>query len=192
MFGLGDKDENNRAREETIAKGIAYYSTLRDANAARQLVWDPEGFARNIDWRANELAGEIGETNNILKKLHREACGIRGSRATKDDLADELADAVICVDLLLIEWRVQTPDYTVSGKPSDMLLTQVGRLLAVACGKLCAATTEEEVVHPAYQVIGLVRHVATRYGINLEDAVRNKFNMTSRKNNLPVELGERD
>ena len=37
---------------------------------------------------------------NVVKKLERERLGLRGSRATLEDLADELADVVICADLL--------------------------------------------------------------------------------------------
>lgn len=72
---------------------------LREANVARQKVWDTEGKITPL-YRAVELSGEVGEALNIVKKLERERLGIRGSRAAIGDLADELADIVICVDLL--------------------------------------------------------------------------------------------
>jgi NTP pyrophosphatase (non-canonical NTP hydrolase) len=72
---------------------------LAIANAARQTEWDPEGKTSSFTYRAAELAGEAGEAANILKKLERERLGIRGSRATKQQLADELADVVICASL---------------------------------------------------------------------------------------------
>ncbi|WIY70802.1 MazG-like family protein [Aquidulcibacter paucihalophilus] len=81
------------------------YSTLRSANVARQLEWDSEG---RIDaaYRGNELAGEVGEACNVIKKLERERRGIRGSRATVAELADELADVIICVDLIAMQYGI--------------------------------------------------------------------------------------
>lgn len=54
----------------------------------------------SLSYRANELAGEVGEACNVVKKLDREKLGIVGSRATLDQLAEELADAMICLDNL--------------------------------------------------------------------------------------------
>jgi NTP pyrophosphatase (non-canonical NTP hydrolase) len=72
---------------------------LAEANRQRQTEWDP---AKIISWayRGNELAGETGEACNIVKKLERERLGIRGSRATTAQLAEELADVVICASLI--------------------------------------------------------------------------------------------
>jgi NTP pyrophosphatase (non-canonical NTP hydrolase) len=72
---------------------------LRFANYTRQQEWDPDNQI-TLSYRGNELAGEVGEACNVIKKLERERLGIRGSRATKEQLAEELADVVICVDLL--------------------------------------------------------------------------------------------
>ena len=72
---------------------------LRKANAERQKEWDPND-AITLEYRGNELAGETGEACNIIKKMARERIGIQGSTATKTELADELADIIICVDLL--------------------------------------------------------------------------------------------
>lgn len=77
----------------------ANFKTLREANQARQQEWDP-GDKITLTYRATELAGEIGEACNVIKKLERERLGIRGSRGTKEQLAEELADGVICLDLI--------------------------------------------------------------------------------------------
>jgi NTP pyrophosphatase (non-canonical NTP hydrolase) len=77
------------------------FQTLRKANAHRQRQWDREGKI-DIAYRGNELAGECGEACNIVKKIERERRGIRGSRATLAQLADELADVIICVDLIAL------------------------------------------------------------------------------------------
>ena len=60
---------------------MSIFSTLRAANAARQAEWDKDDRITLV-FRANELAGEVGEACNIAKKLERERLGIRGSRAT--------------------------------------------------------------------------------------------------------------
>lgn len=71
---------------------------LMQANAARQKLWDPENKI-DIAYRGNELAGEVGEACNLLKKIRREQLGLPGSRADLNHLAEELADVVICVAL---------------------------------------------------------------------------------------------
>lgn len=75
------------------------FRVLRDANLQRQAEWDA-GNQITLSFRGNELGGECGEAQNIIKKLERERMGIRGSRATREQLANELADVVICVDLI--------------------------------------------------------------------------------------------
>lgn len=74
-------------------------TSLRTANVERQKLWDVNNLI-TLSYRGNELAGEIGEACNIIKKLERERLGIRGSRATIDQLAQELADGIICIDLI--------------------------------------------------------------------------------------------
>jgi NTP pyrophosphatase (non-canonical NTP hydrolase) len=78
------------------------FQTLRLANDFRQQEWDQDNQI-DLAYRGNELAGEVGEACNIIKKLERERIGIRGSRATRDQLAEELADVVICVDLIAMQ-----------------------------------------------------------------------------------------
>lgn len=76
-----------------------FFSELREANFVRQQEWDSDNQI-SLAYRGNELAGEVGEACNLIKKLERERLGIRGSRATLQELAEELADVVICVDLI--------------------------------------------------------------------------------------------
>jgi NTP pyrophosphatase (non-canonical NTP hydrolase) len=79
------------------AEGLSL-ADLRAANETRQREWDRDERITLV-YRANELAGEVGEACNVAKKLERERMGIRGSRDTVAHLA-ELADVVICCDLL--------------------------------------------------------------------------------------------
>lgn len=77
------------------------FGALRAANEERQRLWCAGGdFEPDLAFRGVELAGEVGEALNVVKKLERERRGWRGSRATKEDLASELADVIICADLL--------------------------------------------------------------------------------------------
>jgi NTP pyrophosphatase (non-canonical NTP hydrolase) len=108
-----------------------YYRTLREANVVRQREWDDKNQI-DLSYRSNELVGEVGEAlenavgllflaiaagrvSNIAKKLERERMGIRGSRATKDELAKELADVVICADLIAMKEGIDL-DMNVAGK----------------------------------------------------------------------------
>lgn len=79
-----------------------HYETLRDANEARNAEWT-KGEGTSIVFKGNELAGEVGEACNVIKKLYRERQGWVGSRATLNDLAEELADVVICADLIAMD-----------------------------------------------------------------------------------------
>lgn len=75
------------------------FNSLRIANCLRQAEWDRDAKI-DLAYRAMELGGEVGEALNVCKKLERERRGIRGSRATTQQLAEELADVIICVDLI--------------------------------------------------------------------------------------------
>jgi NTP pyrophosphatase (non-canonical NTP hydrolase) len=79
------------------------YRTLHEANVARQMAWCPDLNSQpDLCFRGVELAGETGEACNVIKKLERERHGWRGSRDTKEHLAQELADVVICANLAAI------------------------------------------------------------------------------------------
>jgi NTP pyrophosphatase (non-canonical NTP hydrolase) len=73
--------------------------TLREASIYRQLEWDPDRKI-TLSYRGNEMAGELGEACNLIKKIERQRLGLRGSLATTDQLAEELADIIICADLI--------------------------------------------------------------------------------------------
>lgn len=74
------------------------FEELHRALTERKREWDDKaGVELPLSYHANELAGEVGEACNIVKKLERAAYGLTGSRATIADLRDELADAAICL-----------------------------------------------------------------------------------------------
>ncbi len=82
-------------------------NTLRAANDARQALW-PGVEKADLPFRGLELAGEVGELCNLVKKLHRHRAGIAGNRSA-DPLAEdrllaeifeELGDVLVSLDLL--------------------------------------------------------------------------------------------
>ena len=100
------------------------FSALREANIARNAEWNKTGEPLRPSFRGNEAGGEAGETieavlanllqfsvamgrvQNVLKKIERGQLGLAGSTATVSDLADELADAQICLDLIAMDFDI--------------------------------------------------------------------------------------
>ena len=93
--------EAHMTKSQDIARREFY--SLRGANVARDIEWNTGTERTSLAFRGLELAGEAGEACNVMKKLERERIGIRGSRATTEQLAEELADVVICADLIAMD-----------------------------------------------------------------------------------------
>jgi NTP pyrophosphatase (non-canonical NTP hydrolase) len=91
---------------EVEPQPLVYYDTLEQANTARQREWDG-GDTLDLCYFGNALAGEVGEACNIIKKLERERLSLKGSRASKSDLAAELADVVIYTSLIAIKSGIE-------------------------------------------------------------------------------------
>ena len=75
------------------------FDRLRKANETRHAEW-PGNEKVDIAFRTIEVAGEFGEVSEAMKKHLRAERGIKGSTATMEDIADEMADAIISLDLL--------------------------------------------------------------------------------------------
>lgn len=75
------------------------FRKLQHANDQRNMFWDPQKVL-NGAFFGLELAGEVGEACNIIKKLERARLGVAGSRAPANALAEELADVAICLCLV--------------------------------------------------------------------------------------------
>lgn len=69
------------------------YDDLAEALEERNKLWTPDG--KTLSFAGVEMAGECGEACNVIKKLERERLGWPGSRATKEQLAQELSDVII-------------------------------------------------------------------------------------------------
>lgn len=79
--------------------------TLRIANINRN-----KEFAKDISFSlsfiGNELAGETGELCNLIKKMERAYLKGNSCPVTKQELIDEIADVLICLDLLAMDLRI--------------------------------------------------------------------------------------
>jgi NTP pyrophosphatase (non-canonical NTP hydrolase) len=109
-----EAETHDLAKEITnyISKST-FFHELRQSNLARDKEWlkdQEKGFQFSLSFRGNELAGEVGEACNILKKLDREHMGIVGSRATLSQLKEELADVFICLDLICMDLDISPHD----------------------------------------------------------------------------------
>ena len=76
-----------------------FLTQLRRVNGERYHAW-AQGTGEDPLYLSNEFGGEAGEVQNVVKKLVREQRGWRGSRATIEQLGEEVADAIICLDNL--------------------------------------------------------------------------------------------
>lgn len=93
------------ACEVNLIGGEGYiftYASLSEALAARQEEWDPSS-KLSLTFFATELAGEVGEACNCVKKLERERLGLKGSRSSLEALGEELSDVVMCAHNLAKE-----------------------------------------------------------------------------------------
>lgn len=75
------------------------FNVLRDANRNRQQEW-PGNEKADVAFRAIEVAGEAGEVAEAIKKFLRAERGIKGSTATREDVASEIGDLLVSLDLL--------------------------------------------------------------------------------------------
>lgn len=78
------------------------FDELRKANEQRHIEW-ANGESLPLAFRGVELAGEVGEACNEIKKLARTELGIRGGKDDLTGLREELADVMICVDLIAMD-----------------------------------------------------------------------------------------
>lgn len=193
------------------------FAEFRRANVARCLKWQPAGLN---DWSYDDWAiavgGELGEALNVVKKLNRDRDGLVGNTRSRDellqDLADEIADTVIYLDLLLasvgftffdagegmdsfgdlrIANALALANSTAAVRAS-MDLSRWGRRCLRAVGKLTEIMEGEErtsyVLKAARNLLGMLEFTANAAGIDLGSAVVSKWNRTSEKRGFPDRL----
>lgn len=79
---------------------------LRDANQRRHVEW-AHGGEVSLSFRGLELGGETGELLNELKKLERIRLGLAGGKSDLKAIEEELADVIICVDLIAMDLGIE-------------------------------------------------------------------------------------
>jgi NTP pyrophosphatase (non-canonical NTP hydrolase) len=168
-------------------------AALHVANIARGKEWENSNDACDIYFWGVELAGEAGEACNIIKKLVREELGLRGSRATLQDLADELADVVICVDLIACHRKITLNPGKLPFMVIKANLAKLGNKLNAAVGMVnhIIADDRQNFTQLASMLCIVVHHaeaIAQIKKIDLEAAVRYKFNATSEKYGLATRM----
>lgn len=98
-----------------------HLNRLRNANVLRAEKWLQGKEPPGPTFAATELAGETCEACNEVKKLVRGTLGILGGKTDTTDLAEELADVVICVDLLAMQYGIDLSEAVIKkfNKTSD-------------------------------------------------------------------------
>ena len=94
-----------------MTNAILDFEMLRNKNEIRAAEWhcDSPGNKTSLEFKAMELGGEVGEVLNAVKKLSRTLNGMKGGVSVMQsqmDIADELADVIICCDLLGMELEI--------------------------------------------------------------------------------------
>lgn len=66
----------------------------------------------SLSFAGLELAGEVGELCNVLKKMERQRLGFVGGHVDYEAAADELGDVVICAMLVARKLGIDLSDAT--------------------------------------------------------------------------------
>ncbi len=94
---------SDQPADQTPTPDAFTLDALRRANIKRAAEWHGSENTPSIEYRFMELAGEVGEACNAQKKLSRTDMGIRGGTEGLAHLTEELADVLICLDLVAMD-----------------------------------------------------------------------------------------
>jgi NTP pyrophosphatase (non-canonical NTP hydrolase) len=164
------------------------FAALRQANLARAREWNPGGVAIGPGFAGLELAGEVGELCNLLKKAERARLGLVGGSVSPEAIAQELADVVICADLVGIAlgldlWPIVRQKFNATSEEkgfrtrleerplTDMLDLAQRRVEAILCLNRAQAAFDE-VVERNFLSPDLVETPEWKAGEVAEQAVR--------------------
>lgn len=187
---------------------MADYYTLRAANLARDTEWNTGSERVSVLFRGVELAGEAGEVAEVLAHIERtfDIDNVFSEEPLSDytNLANELADIIICTDLVAMDYDINLydalEDFVVSDLETETsehidplihvldMQTYVGNALntikKLERERLGIRGSRDTVDNLSKWLAGVLFHtdvVAMDYGIDLKVAVSNKFNSTSEK-----------
>lgn len=168
------------------------YGNLREANEARQALWDT-GNVIDMLWRLNELGGEVGEVCNLLKKRDREAAGLPGSRTTREAIMEEIADVIICTDLVMLTADMPAIELAYLSPRAGGMISPDGVMMLAHVGLMCDGFLNAKMGSVRLHAEKLVHRASTTAAffnnrIEYEIAISKKFNKTSHTVGLPVFL----
>lgn len=177
---------------------------LRKANLLRQVEWKGNEQA-DIAFRALEVADEAGEMCGAVKKLLRAQRGIAGSTLSLQDVADEIGDTVISLDLLANELEIDLAWKDIKAMETPLSLIQMTLMTDSVIGDISFTVVQyllnaeekpsalaEDLNDIHSGIRGAARWIlaiADALGIDAGQAVASKFNKTSEKYGLRTKMG---
>lgn len=192
------------------------FADLRAANLTRHKRYYAEGQEPwgLCDWMV-AIGGEVGEADNLVKKLNRARAGMAGNKVGEADLiaalGDELADVVIYLDIVLstLDEPLMPPPWPGSADaasfavlrrppPPWVTLSMAGCRLLSRAGRMAEAaldlatpdglTETADFVRWSTGLLHAVADLAVKCHVDLGSAVVRKFNATSEALGFPERL----
>lgn len=173
---------------------MANYSSLREANVARNIEWTGGQSIEDYTWRGCELGGEVGEVVDLLSGT----AGYDGAA-----LLEELADVVICIDLAGMTLGIREIPIFSQGSiglggivreayliARHVLLMQndFKKLERERRGWPGSRAKMEDMELRLMFLMGRIGCIASYYRLNLAEGTARKFNATSHKVGLVTRL----
>jgi NTP pyrophosphatase (non-canonical NTP hydrolase) len=178
---------------------MTQYADLRTANVVRQAEWDTGG-NMTLSYNGNELAGEVGELIDAALAALDE-----GDQTNLTALRHEIADVIICCDLLALRLDLQlfTELEIENDYKSESLTKARLLLLATKLGSICNMVKKLE--RESFGMVGStgsvdvlgrllnemvwqVYTIGADFDLVGRTCVAEKFNLTSRKYGLQTEM----
>lgn len=173
-------------------------ASLREVNIIRDAEWDTTDTGLDGSFFGNELAGEVGEAIEVANDLYTSA----PPKSTVEDLGEELADVIICVDLLALKFGIFV-DCSITTFIGDFEVDATLIDLAIYTGRACNITKKlererlgmvgsraklDDLRAELKDILLSVFVLAMLYEIRLDVAVAAKFNKTSDKCGLVTKM----
>lgn len=172
------------------------YSTLREANIARAAEWEGAvGVKLDLSFKGVELAGEVGEAIAEI---------IQGPHAEFPKVADELADVVICCDLIALvydwhldplhdnAWRSFSNKTACIGAYCGNVCNIIKKLERERLGLAGSRALPTELRTALDLLLGGTISLAQAFGINIDRATAAKFNKTSVQRGMKTRMNPLD
>lgn len=170
-----------------------FLKELRSANLQRQQLWHGDAGWPFNKWRL-AMNGEIGEVQNVLKKLSRSEEGLTGNRKEDEELISllgfELADVFTYLDLLTANQGFAMPD---AFKPAGNILgrgfdrADLGNTMTDLSAAIGSSGRGQFALYIS-NMSWVIQEFARIYEIDLRDHIVKKFNEVSERNKFDIKL----